>query len=117
MEGVWSPDGTGGRKGQDKKIIKGTRGASLRVVQGGWEVFCELLESSRAPHRTREVSRSFLETGKVGKVAQGICSEYTEGVLVSSEIMLVSETTFVHVLVCSLHPSLSGLITLRVKRG
>lgn len=75
------------------------------------------METSRAPYLTREIPRSFLETGKVGKVAQGICSEYIEGVLVSSEITLVSETTFVHVLVCSLHPSLSGLIMLRVERG
>lgn len=45
------------------------------------------METSRAPHLTREISRGFLETGKVEKVAQRICSEHTEGVLVLSETM------------------------------
>lgn len=67
-------------------------------------------ETSRAPHLTREISRGFPETGKLEKVAQRICFGYTEGVLVLSEIMLVSETTFVHVLVCSWPPSLSSLV-------
>lgn len=74
------------------------------------------METSRAPRLTREISRGFLETGKVEKVAQRICSEHTEGVLVLSETMVVSDTTFVHVLVCSWHPSPSGLIMLRVER-